>query len=100
MFSDCGVFLIAFVRSLLSSSAWRSRVCFPVLFVIGGWMYTEGRKEEVGDEEDEVKGEAGENGSKIVGWNSDTASFHRPLKELFSCKHNDLIFLSSYEYSG
>ena len=27
----------------------------PVLFVIGGWMYMEGRKEEVGDEEDGVQ---------------------------------------------
>jgi len=28
----------------------------PVLFVIGGWMYMEGRKEEVGDEVQEVQG--------------------------------------------
>ena len=28
----------------------------PVLIVIGGWMFMEGRKEEVGDEEDEVQG--------------------------------------------
>lgn len=27
----------------------------PVLFVIGGWMYMEGRKEEVGDDEEEVQ---------------------------------------------
>jgi len=27
-----------------------------VLIVIGGWMFMEGRKEEVGDEEDEVQG--------------------------------------------
>jgi hypothetical protein len=27
----------------------------PVLFVIGGWMYGVGRKEEAGDEEDEVE---------------------------------------------
>jgi hypothetical protein len=27
----------------------------PVLFVIGGWMYRVGRKEEAGDEEDEVE---------------------------------------------
>jgi len=28
----------------------------PVLFVIGGWMYREGRKEETGDEEEEGGG--------------------------------------------
>jgi hypothetical protein len=28
----------------------------PLLFVIGGWMYREGQKEEAGDEEDEVQG--------------------------------------------
>ena len=27
----------------------------PVLFVIGGWMYMEGQKEEAGDEEEEVQ---------------------------------------------
>jgi hypothetical protein len=31
-------------------------VGLPVLFVIGGWMYMEGRKEEAGDEVDEVQG--------------------------------------------
>ena len=30
-----------------------------VLFVMGGWMYMEGRKEEVGDEVQEVQGIAG-----------------------------------------
>ena len=34
----------------------------PVLFLIGGWMYMEGRKVEAGDEEDEVQGIAGEIG--------------------------------------
>jgi hypothetical protein len=28
----------------------------PVLFVIGGWMYMEGQKEEAGDEKEEVQG--------------------------------------------
>jgi hypothetical protein len=28
----------------------------PVMFVIGGWMYLEGRKEEDGDEEEEMQG--------------------------------------------
>jgi hypothetical protein len=28
----------------------------PVLFVIGSWMYMEGRKEEAGDDEEEVQG--------------------------------------------
>ena len=28
----------------------------PLMFVIGGWMYMEGRKEKVGDEEEEVQG--------------------------------------------
>jgi len=31
-----------------------------VLFVIGGWMYMEGRKEEAGVEEDEVQGDSEE----------------------------------------
>ena len=31
----------------------------PVLIVIGGWMYMEGRKVEAGDEEDEVEGKLG-----------------------------------------
>ncbi len=31
-------------------------VWLPVLFVIGGWMYMEGRKEEEGDEVVEVEG--------------------------------------------
>jgi len=34
----------------------------PVLFVIGGWMYSEGRKEEAWDEEEEVQGVAEETG--------------------------------------
>jgi len=33
-----------------------------VLFVIGGWMYGVGRKEEVGEEDDEVQGIAEEIG--------------------------------------
>ena len=28
----------------------------PVLFVIGGWMYGEGQREETGDEGDELQG--------------------------------------------
>jgi hypothetical protein len=32
----------------------------PVLFVIGGWIYSEGCKEEAGDDEDEVQGIAEE----------------------------------------
>jgi hypothetical protein len=28
----------------------------PFLFVIGGWMYMEGRKKEAGDEKEEVQG--------------------------------------------
>jgi len=28
----------------------------PELFVLGGWMYMEGRKEEAGDEEQGVEG--------------------------------------------
>jgi len=34
----------------------------PLMFVIGGWMYMEGRKEEAGDEEKEVQGIAEESG--------------------------------------
>jgi len=33
-----------------------------VLFVIGGWMYMVGQKEEARDEEDEVQGTEGEIG--------------------------------------
>jgi hypothetical protein len=33
-----------------------------VLFVIGGWMYMEGRKQEAGDEEEEVQGIVEESG--------------------------------------
>ena len=31
----------------------------PVLFMIGGWMYTEKRKEEAGDEEQGIAGDIG-----------------------------------------
>ena len=34
----------------------------PVLFVIGGWMYMEGQKEEAGAEGNEVQGIEGEMG--------------------------------------
>jgi len=33
-----------------------------VLFVIGGWMYMEGQREETGDEDDDVQGIAEESG--------------------------------------
>jgi hypothetical protein len=40
----------------LSPAGTAIPIGLPVLFVIGGWMYMEGRKEEAGDEEGEVQG--------------------------------------------
>jgi len=51
-----------FSITLVSRRPGDSGFASPVPFVVGGWMYREGQKEEAGDEEDVEQGNEDESG--------------------------------------